>query len=174
VLVNLWYTAKGKLGEIHADVAAKFVFTGTILYLLVCIQGPMQSLPQVQRVTHYTNWVVGHAHFAVLGFSGMIALGGVYFVLPRITGRPLYSKFLADLQFWLVLLGVLGFTISLTIAGLIQGNGWLNGETVYRILPQIHVYNVVRASTGVMIASGAFIGFYNIARTLFFNQGERT
>jgi cytochrome c oxidase cbb3-type subunit 1/cytochrome c oxidase cbb3-type subunit I/II len=28
VLINLWYTVKGKLGDIHADIGAKFVFTG--------------------------------------------------------------------------------------------------------------------------------------------------
>ncbi|MBW1696041.1 MAG: cbb3-type cytochrome c oxidase subunit I [Deltaproteobacteria bacterium] len=172
VLINLWYTTKGKLGEIHADVAAKFVFAGTIIYLLVCIQGPLHSLPQVQRVTHYTNWVVGHAHLAALGFSGMIAIGGIYHILPHITGRPLYSRFLADLQYWLILLGVSGFTISLSIAGLIQGNGWLNAETVYRILPQLHIYNVIRASTGVMILSGALVGFYNITRSLFLNRQD--
>jgi len=169
VLINLWYTVAGKLGEIHNDVAAKFVFTGTILYLIVCIQGPIQSLPQVQRVTHYNNWVISHAHLAVLGFSGLIALGGIYYILPKITGKPLYSKFLADVQYWLVLLGVLAFSASLTIAGLIQGNGWLNGETVYKVLPQIHIYNVIRGGTGIVIFSGAVIGFYNIFRSLFFN-----
>jgi cytochrome c oxidase cbb3-type subunit 1 len=29
-------------------------------------------------------------------------------------------------------------TVVLTIAGLIQGNAWLNGETIYRVLPEIH------------------------------------
>jgi cbb3-type cytochrome c oxidase subunit I len=169
VLINLWYTVKGKLGEIHADIGAKFVFTGTVIYLLTCVQGPLQSLPQVQRVTHFSFWVVAHAHMGVLGFSGMIALGGIYYVLPKITGRALYSKFLADLQYWLVLIGLSGFMVSLTIAGLIQGAGWLNGETVYRILPQLHVYNIVRASMGLMIVVGALIGLYNIVRTLFFN-----
>jgi cytochrome c oxidase cbb3-type subunit 1/cytochrome c oxidase cbb3-type subunit I/II len=172
VLINLWYTAKGKLGEIHADIGAKFVFTGTIIYLFTCIQGPLQSLPQVQRLTHFTNWVVAHAHMGILGFSGMIALGGIYFILPKITGKPLYSRMLADFQYWLVLIGLSGFMVSLTIAGLIQGNGWLNGETIYRILPQIHHYNVVRASMGLMIVVGALIGLYNIGRTLFFNPGE--
>lgn len=171
VLINLWYTVKGKLGEIHADIGAKFVFTGTIIYLFTCIQGPMQSLPQVQRLTHYSNWVVAHAHMGILGFSGMIALGGIYYILPKITGKPVYSRLLADFQYWLVLLGLTGFMITLTIAGLIQGNGWLNGETIYRILPQIHIYNVVRAGMGLMIVSGALIGLYNILRTMFANPG---
>jgi cytochrome c oxidase cbb3-type subunit 1/cytochrome c oxidase cbb3-type subunit I/II len=71
-----------------------------------------------------------------------------------------------------VLIGVVGFTVVLTIAGLIQGNAWLNGETIYRILPEVHIYYVVRASLGFMIFSSAIIGFYNILRTLFFNRGE--
>ncbi len=171
-LINIWYTAKGKLGEIHADIGAKFVFTGTIMYFFVSIQGSMMSLPQVQRVTHFNNWVVGHAHVGVLGFAGMIALGGLYFVLPRITGKELYSRFIADFQYWLILIGVIGFTVVLTIAGLIQGNGWLNGETVYRVLPQIHMYYILRAALGFIVFIGAVLGFYNIVRTLFFNRGD--
>jgi len=171
-LINIWYTAKGKLGEIHADIGAKFVFTGTIMYFFVSIQGSMMALPDVQRVTHFNNWVVAHAHVGVLGFAGMIALGGIYYILPRITGKPLYSKFLADFQYWLVLIGVIGFTVVLTIVGLIQGNAWLNGETVYRILPEMHVYYITRASLGLMIFSSAIIGLYNIVRSIFFNSGE--
>ena len=171
-LINIWYTAKGKLGEIHADIGSKFVFTGTIMYFFVSIQGSMMSLPQVQRVTHFNNWVVGHAHIGVLGFAGMIALGGIYYILPKLTGKPLYSRLLADLQYWLILIGVVGFTVVLTIAGLIQGNAWLNGEVIYRILPEIHIYYVVRASLGLIVFAAAVIGFYNIIRTLFYHPGE--
>ena len=171
-LINIWYTVKGKLGEIHTDIGAKFVFTGTIMYFFVSIQGSMMSLPQVQRVTHFNNWVVGHAHVGVLGFAGMIALGGLYYILPKITGKPLFSRFLADFQYWLILIGVVGFTVVLTIAGLIQGNAWLNGEVVYRILPELHMYYVIRASLGLMIFTAAVLGLYNIFRTLFFNSGE--
>jgi cytochrome c oxidase cbb3-type subunit 1/cytochrome c oxidase cbb3-type subunit I/II len=172
VLINLWYTVKGKLGEIHADIGAKVVSTGTIYYFFVNIQGSMMSLPIVQRVTHFNNWVVGHAHIGVLGFAGMTALGGIYYILPKITGKPLYSKFLADLQYWLVLIGITGFAIVLTIVGLIQGQAWINGETIYRVLPEIHPYYVSRAMLGVTILAGAYIGIYNVIRSLYFNSGE--
>jgi len=171
-LVNIWFTAKGRLGEIHADIGGKFVFTGTIMYFFVSIQGSMMALPDVQRVTHFNNWVVGHAHIGVLGFAGMITLGGMYYVLPYITGKPLYSRLLADLQYWLVLIGMIGFTVVLTIAGLIQGNAWLNGEAVYRILPEIHPYYVTRASLGVMVFVSALIGMFNIFATLFYKPKE--
>jgi cytochrome c oxidase cbb3-type subunit I len=170
-LINIWYTARGKLGEIHADIGAKFVFTGTIMYFFVSIQGSLMSLPDVQRVTHFNNWVVGHAHIGVLGFAGMIALGGLYYTIPKMTGRPLYSRFLADFQYWMILIGMVGFTVVLTIAGLIQGNAWLNGETVYRVLPQFHVYFVVRAGLGVLIWGSALAGLYNIVRSLLPKSG---
>jgi cbb3-type cytochrome c oxidase subunit I len=167
VLVNLWLTMRGRLGNIHSDIGGKFVFAGTVWYLLTCLQGPLQSLPHVQRLTHFSNWVVAHAHMGVFGFSGMIALGGMYFILPRVTGRPLYSTRLADIQYWLSLIGMAGFFMVLTTAGLIQGNGWLNGETVYRILPQIHLYMILRAFLGILIVGGAFIGLYNVIMTLY-------
>jgi len=171
-LINIWYTAKGKLGEIHADIGAKFVFTGTIMYFFVSIQGSMMALPVVQRITHFNNWVVAHAHIGVLGFAGMIALGGMYYILPRISGKPLYSRLLADLQYWMVLIGMVGFTVVLTIVGLIQGNAWYNGETVYRVLPELQYYYVTRAMLGLLIFSSAVIGLYNAVRTLLSKPGE--
>ena len=174
VLINLWYTVKGKLGDIHADIGAKFVFTGTIMYFFVNIQGSMMALPHVQRITHYNNWVVGHAHLGVLGFAGVTALGGLYFILPRITGKPLYSRFLADVQYWFVLIGMTGFAVVLTTAGLIQGNAWYNGETLYRTLPEIQPYYILRASLGLLIVIGAYIGLYNVIRSLYFNRGAAT
>jgi cytochrome c oxidase cbb3-type subunit 1/cytochrome c oxidase cbb3-type subunit I/II len=171
-LINIWYTARGKLGLIHGDIGGKFVFTGTIMYFIVSMRGSLMALPDVQRVTHFSHWVVGHAHVGVLGFAGMIALGGLYFIIPRITGKPLFSRFLADLQYWMILIGVSGFAIVLTISGLIQGHAWLNGETVYRVLSEIHIYNIIRAALGLLIFLSAVSGFYNIFRSLFSNPGE--
>jgi cytochrome c oxidase cbb3-type subunit 1/cytochrome c oxidase cbb3-type subunit I/II len=173
VLINLWLTMRGRLAEMNADIGGKFVFAGTVWYLLTCLQGPLQSLPVIQKVTHFNNWVVAHAHMGVLGFSGIVGLGGIYFILPRITGRPLYSRFLADMQYWLVLLGMSGFFTVLTAAGLIQGNGWLNGETVYRVLPEIHVYMMLRLTIGILIIGGAIIGLYNIMMTIYGPQADR-
>lgn len=167
VLVNQWLTMRGRLGNVHSDIGGKFVFAGSVWYLLTCLQGPLQSLPYVQRLTHFTNWVVAHAHMGMLGFAAMTALGGVYFIIPRITGRPLYSTRLADLQYWLILIGMTGFFAVLTGAGLVQGNSWLNGEAVYRVLPQIHVYMILRASLGILIIGGSIIGLYNILMSFY-------
>ena len=167
VMVNLWLTMRGRLAYLHASIGGRFIMAGLVWYLLVCIQGPLQSLPIVQRVTHFNNWEIAHAHIGVLGFAGFIAIGGIYFILPRITGRPLYGLRLANVQFWLVLLGITAFFVILTPAGLLQGNAWYNGEFVYRVLPEIHVYMVLRAATGVLIVFSAYIGFYVVYRSIF-------
>ncbi|MFQ6132392.1 MAG: cbb3-type cytochrome c oxidase subunit I [Armatimonadota bacterium] len=171
VLINLWLTMRGRLSVLRESVPGKFVFAGSVWYLLVCLQGPLHSLPSVQRYVHFTNWVVGHAHIAVLGFTGMIALGGLWYVLPKVSGRKLYSDVLVDVQYWLVLVGLSGFFLALSIAGLVQGGAWLEGEGVYRTLPMIFPYMAARAMFGVLIVSAAFIGLYNVVMTLA--RGER-
>ena len=93
---------------------------GSIWYASL-IQGPLQSIAWIQRVTHFNNWVIGHSHIAVLGFVGFIALGGMYYVLPYVSGRHVDSEKLVNVQYWLVLLGLIGFFIVLTASGLIQG-----------------------------------------------------
>ena len=166
VLLNLWLPMRGRWGKIHEDVGAKFVFAGTIWYFLVCFQGPVQSLPSVQRLTHFTHWVIGHAHIAVLGFSGFIAIGTMYAILPDVTGKSLYSRRLADFQYWTMLVGLTLMFLVLTAAGLVQGNGWLSGEAFYRIVPQMKVYLLLRAVTGFAILTGIIVMAINVFLTL--------
>lgn len=166
VLVNLWMTAQGRIGKLTQNPAARFVFVGTILYLVVCIQGPFQSLPIVQRITHFTHWIPAHAHLAVVGFVGMIGWGTCYFLLPEMTGRPIHSSRLANLHYWLMFMGLVSMMVVLTISGLIQGHAWYHGEVVYRVLPSTFLYNVMRVMAGAMIVVASWIGLYNLLRSL--------
>jgi cytochrome c oxidase cbb3-type subunit 1/cytochrome c oxidase cbb3-type subunit I/II len=167
VLMNLWLTMRGRLGFIHADIGGKFIMAGLVWYIITCLQGPLQALPIIQRITHLNNWVIAHSHIGVFGFAGFIGLGAIYFILPRITGRPIYKRRLAEVQYWLVILGLSGFFTVLTAAGLIQGNSWLNGETVYRTVPMLHPYFITRAALGVLILGAAGIGVYNIYMSIY-------
>jgi cbb3-type cytochrome c oxidase subunit I len=166
VVYNLWLTARQRGRHIWGDPAARLVMAGVAWYIITCIQGPLQSLPYLQRVTHFNNWTIGHAHIAMLGFGGYIALGAMYHILPLVAGRCLYSRKLVNLQFGLITFGLTGFFIVLTIAGLIQGNAWNNGETVYRVLPELAPYFILRASLGIFILTGAVVGFYNVVMTV--------
>ena len=170
VLINWWLTARGHGGRLLADPGGRFVVAGSVWYILTCIQGPLQSLPMLQRVTHFNNWTVGHTHIAVFGFSGYIALGTMWYILPLILKKELFSKFLVNLQFGLVTLGLVGFFFDLTIAGLIQGSSWNNGMLVYRVLPEIMPEMIVRAGFGVFIFTGAIIGLANFIYTIKYGR----
>ncbi len=170
VLVNLWMTMRGELPRFAETVPHRMIFASTVWYLIVCLQGCMHSLPSVQRYTHFTHWVVGHSHIAVLAFAGMMALGSDWYLLPLICGRKVYSQVLLSTEYWLVLIGVTGFFFVLSIAGLIQGQGWVDGETVYRVLPSIIPYMAARSVFGVMILVGAWMGLYNLIMTMY--RGE--
>jgi len=169
-LTNVWLPIRDRFQRIHENVGAKMVFVGTVWYFITCIQGPLHSMPAVQRLTHFTNWVVGHAHIALLGFAGFIAMGAIYYLLPRVSGRKIWSPRLAEAQYWLILIGLLGFFLILTSAGLIQGQGWLNGEVIYRLLPELALYMVLRATLGVLIVVGAILFSVNVVMTLL--RGE--
>lgn len=167
VLFNWWITARGYGGKLLADPAGRFVLIGSIWYLFTCIQGPVQSIPVIQRVTHFNNWTVGHSHMAILGFTGYIALGGLWHILPLIVKRQLYSTKLVSLQFGLITIGLTGFVIVLTIAGLIQGGAWNNGEVIYRVISELPPYMISRLALGIFIITSSFVGFFNIMMTIY-------
>jgi cbb3-type cytochrome c oxidase subunit I len=167
VLFNLWLTPRGRTGLLWSDLGGRFVYVGSIWYLITCIQGPIQSLPSVQAVTHFSNWTIGHAHIAVLGFAGFTAIGGLWHILPLVTGRQIYSRRLVSVQFGLLMAGLIGFFAVLTAAGLTQGLAWNSGEAVYRVLPQISIYMVLRALLGILIITAAGLMFYNVVMTVW-------
>lgn len=166
VIVQWWMTTRHTNGIIWKDACGRFVATGVAWYLLTGFQGSLQSFPDVQKITHFNNWTIGHAHIAVLGFSGFIALGALWHILPLITGKELYSGKLVKYQYGLIMTGLIGFFLVLSTAGLIQGESWFNGEMVYRVLPRLSIYMALRAGFGIFIIAGAIIGFYNLIRSI--------
>lgn len=48
-----------------------------------------------------------HGHLMLLGFVAMMIYGIALHVLPRFSGRPLYSERLADVQFYFANLGLI-------------------------------------------------------------------
>jgi len=170
-LTNIWMTMRGNWGRLYASLPLKFAITGTVFYFVTCIQGPFQAVQSFNRLIHFTNWIVGHAHLALLGTMTLWAMAGIYYIIPVTLKRRIYSPALGEAQFWLVVSGFLLIMISLQVAGLIQGAAWLTGETVYKTLPDLKPFFVVRAVGGSMVVVGAYIQAYNIYKTV--RSGQR-
>ncbi len=149
------------------DPVPKLLLMGTIYYLFTCLQGPFHSARSVSIIVSKTDWVVGHAHMAVLGAFSYYALAGIYYVLPRIVGRQLFSVKLANLHFWLMTFATVPFMGILFISGVLQGVAWLNPENTFvQTLHMMRPYHWVRAWSGALIAVAIVIFAYNIMETL--------
>lgn len=169
-LTNIWMTMRGNWGRVYASLPLKYIIVGTVFYFVTCVQGPFQAIQSFNRLVHFTNWIVGHAHLALLGTFTLWAMGAIYYIVPVTLKRKIYSSGLAEIQFWLVTGGFLLIMISLQIAGLLQGSAWLMGETVYQTVPSLRPYFVVRAIGGSMVVIGGYIQLYNIYRTVRYGK----
>lgn len=164
---NILMTVQGMWGQVLEDTPLRFIITGSLFYLAVSIQGSIQSLMVVNRFIHFTQWVVAHAHLALLGGFGFLSSGAMLYLVPQIVKRPLWSRYLADCQYWLMLIGLTGFFWSLTAAGLAQGSAWVGaGEQVVKIVAVLKPYFLMRTWFGFMIWVAAIMQLVNIAMTV--------
>ena len=164
---NLFMTMRGHWGLMLENIPLRFVLTGAFFYLSVSFQGSIQSLMSVNRFVHFTQWVVAHAHLALLGAFGFIASGAMLYMVPQIVRKPLWSRNLADTQYWLMLLGINGFFWALTAAGLAQASAWTTlGEQVVKAYPVVKPYFYLRSAFGGMIVVGVWMQLINLVMTI--------
>jgi cbb3-type cytochrome c oxidase subunit I len=166
-LTNFFMTMKGKWHMLSTDLTLRFVLTSTVFYYITCIQGPFQATRWINWYIHFTQWVVGHAHLALLGTFSFISTAAIYYGLPRLTGRPWYSQGLIRAHYWLKTLGFTIMMLALTVAGLVQAAGWAFGMPVDQWGLQIRPYWFARWISGVMIFTGQCLFAYNTYRSLY-------
>ena len=164
---NLFMTMRGQWGQALENIPLRFLLTGAFFYLTVSFQGSVQSLMSVNRFVHFTQWVIAHAHLALLGAFGFIASGAMLYMVPQIVRKPLWSRNLADTQYWLMLLGINGFFWALTAAGLAQSSAWITlGEQVVKAYPVVKPYFYLRSVFGGMIVVGVVMQLVNLVMTV--------
>ncbi len=173
VVYNFFATMKGQWDQLRDNVQLKFLMTGVVFYLLTCFQGPMHSLRTVNAIVSKTDWIPGHAHMAVLGAFSFFAIAGCYFVVPRIFKTNLFSESLANWSFWLLLIGGVGFFVTLWLGGFWQGWQWNNPaipfiDTVINLKP---VW-IVRFFSGILMFAGIVTFAYNILATMVGSKGQ--
>ena len=124
VVTNLIGSAKLHWEAYNKSAALRFLTIGVVYYLIVCFQGSLQALRNVNEIISKTDWIIGHAHMALLGTFTFFAIGGIYYVIPRIVQRPLWSERLADWHFTCTLAGTVLMFIALWVGGYKQGLMW--------------------------------------------------
>lgn len=129
VIHNFFMTLYPKWGLYDLSSPIRFIIMGTSFYLITCIQGPLMALRNINEITSKTDWVIGHSHISLYGTFTFFAIAGIYYVVPVMTKKPLWSNRLANWHFTLNLFGSVPFMASLWIGGFIQGMEWANWAT---------------------------------------------
>src|SRR6202049_776731 len=158
VVTNLLLSLRGSSGTVGRDVPLRFVWFGVVSYLLVSLQGSVQALMPVNRFIHFTDWVIGHSHFAMIGFASFIALGGIAHLWQRIPGTR-YNERTMNWSFWLLAAGLTLMITDLTIAGLVEAQVWQSSAPWIDSVRAIGSYWLVRTFSGLPILAG-FILFW--------------
>lgn len=108
--------------------------------------------------------VRAHTHINLLGWVEMAIFASVYYIIPRLVKRPIYSVRLVKVHFWTHNLGLIGMVVFFTVAGVIGGNASLSmtpQEVEMLVRPWLAAMGIF--GTLVLIANG--IWAYNIFRT---------
>lgn len=173
-MINGLLTLRGAWHLLRTEPIVKFFVTAVTFYGMSTFEGPMLSIKSVSSLAHYTDWIIGHVHGGTLGWNGFMTFGMIYYLVPKLWNTELYSKKLANIHFWLGLLGILLYYISMLAAGLTQGSMWRaidkNGQLVYgdfvatvsKIAPLYHV----RSLGGLLFLAGFFIMLYNVIKSI--------
>jgi len=146
--------------------ALKFIVAGIIGYLVTCIQCAIQVTLSAQEIIHFTDWVVGHAHLVLYGVFSFWIFAWIYYLWPRLFGRPLYSRALAEWHFWLSFLGLWLMWGILGIAGLQQGYMMKAMVPFIDTVVAIKPYWFVRLLAGIAIFVGTAMFLLNLFLSL--------
>jgi len=123
VVTNLLLSMRGCSKLLREDLSLRFVWMGAILYLIVSLQGSLQALMPFNRLIHFSDWVIGHSHLAMLGFATFTAVGGMSYVWQRVPNAR-FNKRALNHAYWLLLVGMVTMVSVLTAAGLAEAKVW--------------------------------------------------
>jgi cytochrome c oxidase cbb3-type subunit 1 len=135
---------------------AMFVLVGVLGYLIGSSQGTVEAFRSMQQIWHLTNFTVGHSHLTMYGFITFVVWGGVYGLLPRITGKQA-NNLLMGVHFWLATVGMIIYVLALSIGGTIQGLDWVHGLPFIDSVVSMAPYWLWRAIGGSMMFLGHIV-----------------
>jgi len=150
-MINGLLTLRGAWHLLRTDPVIKFLVTAVTFYGMTTFEGPLLSIKSISALAHYTDWIIAHVHGGTLGWNGFLTIGMALYLVPRLWKTELYSVRLANWAFWIGILGILLYYISMWAAGITQGLMWMaideTGrlvypdfvETVNRIIPLYYV-----------------------------------
>ncbi|MCK6427366.1 MAG: cytochrome-c oxidase, cbb3-type subunit I [Burkholderiaceae bacterium] len=173
-MINGIMTLSGAWHKLRDDPILKFLIVSLSFYGMSTFEGPMMSIKTVNALSHYTDWTVGHVHSGALGWVGLVSIGSLYHLIPRMFGRKqMYSMRAVELHFWVATIGIVLYIAAMWIAGVMQGLMWRatnpDGTLVYSFVESVkatYPFYVIRVMGGVLYLSGMVIMGWNVMKTI--------
>jgi cytochrome c oxidase cbb3-type subunit 1 len=160
--LNQHMTVVGRFATLKYSPTLRFVVLGAALYTLVSLQGTLEALPFFNRLAHFTQYKVAHAHLGVYGFFSMIMFGSIYFVMPRVLEREWPYPNLVSLHFWLAAIGFGIYFVFLTFGGVLQGIAMLDPARPFMdSVAVLRPYLLARTLGGALMAAGHVVFAYH-------------
>jgi cytochrome c oxidase subunit 1 len=101
-----------------ANPVVSSVLLAGILFLFGGFGGAVNAAYTLNSVIHNTAWVAAHFHLTVGSAAALTFMGACYWLVPKMAGRELELGLLAKVQPYLWFLGMLAFSFTGHIAGL--------------------------------------------------------
>ncbi|BCB25419.1 cytochrome c oxidase, cbb3-type subunit I [Sulfurimicrobium lacus] len=172
-MINGIMTLSGAWDKLRTDPIMRFMIVALSFYGMSTFEGPMMSLKDVNALSHYTDWTVGHVHSGALGWVAMISFGSLYHLIPKLWDTKMYSEKLIGIHFWLATIGVLLYITAMWISGIMQGLMWRAfddfGNLQYSFVESVaamHPFYAMRAIGGMFFLTGMLIMVFNAFMTI--------
>ncbi|MBI3900155.1 MAG: cytochrome-c oxidase, cbb3-type subunit I [Gammaproteobacteria bacterium] len=172
-MINGIMTLSGAWHKLRTDPILKFLVVSVSFYGMATFEGPMMSIKTVNALSHYTDWTIGHVHAGALGWVAMVSIGSIYFLIPRLFNRPLYSLKLVETHFWVSTIGIVIYIAAMWTAGVMQGLMWRavnpDGTLTYSFVETVqamHRFYIARLVGGLCFFGGMLLMAYNLRRTI--------
>ena len=173
-MINGLMTLSGAWDKLRTDPILRLFALSIAFYGMSTFEGPLMSIKAVNGLSHYTDWTIGHVHSGALGWVGMVSFGAIYFLTPKMWNRErLYSVRLVSTHFWLATIGIVIYTASMWVSGIMQGLMWRAYDALgfleysfAETVEAMHPFYLVRAIGGGCFVAGSLVMAYNVYRTV--------
>ena len=173
-MINGMMTLSGAWHKLRTDPILKFMIVSLSFYGMSTFEGPMMSIKTVNALSHYTDWTIGHVHSGALGWVGLISMGSLYYLIPRLYGRTqMHSVAAINLHFWIATIGIVLYIAAMWIAGVMQGLMWRavseDGTLTYSFVESVRAsypFYAVRLLGGLLYLGGMLVMAWNVAMTI--------
>ncbi len=172
-MLNGLLTLRGAWDKVRENPVLKFFVVAVTCYGMATFEGPLLATKTLNKVGHYTDWVIGHVHIGALGWNGFMAFGMIYYLVPIMWRTKLWSVKLANWHFWLGTLGIIFYAVPMYISGFTQGLMWKqfnpDGTLVYKnwldTVTAILPYFKMRFVGGLLYFTGSILMVINAIAT---------